>query len=114
MISIQSTHLVSAHKPSRVITELSQEMNFPSLQRLCYVKCKNINKTLPDLILYLRFCQGLLGKPGKMSHGNTKTACLEVHMHLPSPENIIAICSDEFWRVSNSALKSSDFYLHHH
>lgn len=56
MISIQSTHLVGAHKPSRVITELSQEMNFLFLQRLCYVKCKNINKTLPDLILCLWGC----------------------------------------------------------
>lgn len=53
MISIQSTHLVSAHKPSCVITELSQEMNFLFLQRLRYVKCKNINKTPPDLILCL-------------------------------------------------------------
>lgn len=70
MISIQSTHLVST--PSRVITELSQEMNFLSLQRLCYVKCKNINKTLPGLILCLwgctfAFVRGFWLNPAKWS-----------------------------------------------
>lgn len=63
--------------------------------------------------MYLRFFQWLLGKPGKMKHRNTKTTCLGVHIHLLSPEYIIMICSDEYWGVSNSTLKSSDFYLHH-